>query len=253
MSAAVLFAVSLVTQEGDPAQAVVALQAAIQADPGRESNYTDLGNVLLRTQNFAEAAVILEAAKSRFPKSAQVMVSLGVAYYGQRRFPDSVTALMKAAQLDPDAPQPVMFLDRMAEHTTGKEAELKSIFATYARRNPQDPLGHLALGRLNRDATELRRAIALNPRLAEAHLELGIALESSGDYPGATASLQRAAQLSPKNPVPHFRLARLYARAGKDDSAAAERALHKKLAAEEQAELDRRQAATRHLDLKVSP
>ena len=51
--------------------------------------------------------------------------------------------------------------------------------------------------------------------------------------------------------MPHYRLARLYDRTGQSEKAAAERALHEKLSAEEKAELERRQAATKHLKLQV--
>src|SRR5262245_58475673 len=94
----------------DPAKAVITLQEAIRREPDRESNYTDLGNLLLRTQNFPQAVTILEAARIRFPKSPQVVLSLGVAYYGQRRFPDAVDAFLAAGRLAPEAEQPVAFL-----------------------------------------------------------------------------------------------------------------------------------------------
>jgi len=90
MAAPLLLMMFLAQQGGaampatSPAQALTELQQAIRTHPEIESNYTDLGNLLLRTHNFNEAAVVLEAARKRFPDSAQAALSSGVAYYGLR-------------------------------------------------------------------------------------------------------------------------------------------------------------------------
>jgi tetratricopeptide (TPR) repeat protein len=237
----------------DPARAVVELQEAIRKNPQVESNYTDLGNLLLGTQNFSEAAIVLEAARAKFPNSAQAALSAGVAYYGLRRFSDSVAAFLAAGRLNPDAEQPVAFLSRMSDTWGDRKADVISLFTAYAQNHPRSALAHLALGRAAGDAAALKRATELNPKLADAHFELGVVLESNKHFPAAIASYDRAAELAPHNPVPHYRLSRLYARAGDAAKAEAERAIHEKLAAEEKARLDARQAATKHLKLSVRP
>jgi tetratricopeptide (TPR) repeat protein len=237
----------------DPARAVVELQEAIRKSPEVESNYTDLANVLLRTQNFSEAAIVLETTRSKFPKSAQAALSAGVAYYGLRRFSDAVSAFVEAGKLDPEIEQPIAFLSRMAETWGNRKSDVIDLFSSYAKRHPRSALAHFALGRATADTAALKTAIKLNPKLADAHFELGVVLEANKDFPSATKAFERAAELAPKNPVPHYRLARLYARAGDSARAEAERVLHERLAAEEKARLDARQAATKHLDLKVRP
>jgi tetratricopeptide (TPR) repeat protein len=237
----------------DPGKALADLQSAIRTNPSKESNYTDLGNLLLSTQNFKEAAVVLEHARTRFPQSAQAALSLGVAYYGQRRFDDAIAAFLDAAKLDPDAEQPVAFLDRMLDTAGSRESEMAEAFSAYAKRQPKNFLGHYLVGKVTKSEPELRRAIALNPKCSDCYVELGGVQESQRAFDEAAKSYTAAARLSPRDPVPHYRLSRVYARLGDAEKASAERALHEKLAAAEQAELDRRQAATRHLDLKVQP
>jgi tetratricopeptide (TPR) repeat protein len=258
MTAPLLLLAMFVQQGGaastsDPASAITELQAAIRKDPQVESNYTDLGNVLLRTQNFSEAALVLETTRSKFPQSAQAALSLGVAYYGLRRFSDAIGAFLDSAGLDADAEQPIAFLTRMPESWATRKADVIALFMAYAKKHPQSALAHFALGRATADAGELRHAIKLNPKAAEFHTELGVVLEAQRDFKGAIAALERSVELSPKNPVPHYRLSRLYARTGDQARAERERALHEKLAAQEKAELDRRQAATKHLKLTVRP
>jgi tetratricopeptide (TPR) repeat protein len=257
--AAPLLLLAMFAQQGGaavslpPDRAVVALQEAIRKNPRVESNYTDLGNVLLRTQNFSEAALVLETARARFPDSAQAALSAGVAYYGLRRFPDAVAAFLDAGRLDSTAEQPIAFLSRMAETWGDRKSDVVALFTAYTRKHPQSAIGHFALGRATGDAAALQKAIKLDPSRAEAHAELGAVLESKRDFTGAIAAFQRAAELAPKDPVPHYRLSRLYARTGDSAKADAERALHEKLAAEEKAESDRRQGATQHLRLQVRP
>jgi tetratricopeptide (TPR) repeat protein len=162
-------------------------------------------------------------------------------------------AFVDAGRLDSDAEQPIAFLSRMPENWGDRKADVVALFKAYAAKHPRNALAHLALGSATGDAAEIRRAIALNPRLPAAHIELGTIFEAQRDFPASIAAFQRAVALAPKNPVPHYRLSRLYARTGDSVRAEAERDLHEKLSNEEKAEMDRRQAATPHLQLSVQP
>jgi tetratricopeptide (TPR) repeat protein len=235
----------------DPARAVAELQAAIRADPSRESNYTDLGNLLLRTQNFRESVMVLEHARTKFPASAQVMLSLGVAYYGQRRFADSVGSLLDANRLAPEVEQPLVFLGRMLEHAGDRESEIISRFRAFARDNPSNALGWFLVGKAARSEADLRKAVALAPRFGEARFELGSVLQAQRNWAAAAEQLEAAARLSPRDPKPHYRLAQIHDRMGNTMKAEAARKRHAELEAAEKAELDRRQAATRHLEIKT--
>ena len=48
-------------------------------------------------------------------------------------------------------------------------------------------------------AAAYRRALQADPRLPEAHFDLGVALQSQGDYAGAIAAYQAAVQLRPES------------------------------------------------------
>lgn len=58
-----------------------------------------------------------------------------------------------------------------------------------------------ALGRHAEAIEEFKKALALDPRSAEAHLQLGNALKSLQRHPEAVTSLRRASELAPKNAV----------------------------------------------------
>ena len=68
----------------------------------------------------------------------------------------------------------------------------------------------------------LRRAIALDPKLAKGHLELGILLSDQQRYKEAIRALRSAAQLEPSLAQAHYRLAQAYQRTGQNELAAKE-------------------------------
>jgi cytochrome c-type biogenesis protein CcmH/NrfG len=252
MTAAILLSGWILAAQlsNDPARLVAELQAAIRANPSVEENYTQLGNVLLSTQNFREAIVVLEYAREKFPDSAQAALSLGVGYYGARRFTDAVKGFVAASKLAPDVEQPVLFLGRIWEHVGEQEAEVVARFREYSQRQPRSALGHYLLGKATGDEAALRRSLALQPT-PDASFELGQVLEKQGKSASAVVEFERCARLAPKFPAPHFRLFRLYIRLGQKAKAASHRALHAELELAEKVEAERRQAETKHLDLKM--
>jgi tetratricopeptide (TPR) repeat protein len=98
-----------------------------------------------------------------------------------------------------------------------KDAIDKDDFATaleplqkYIAQRPDDPYAHFQLGyayaglkRLEEAKAEFSRAIALDPKMAPAHLNLGLALMES-DPGGAADSFRRAADLQPAESRPRF-------------------------------------------------
>ncbi|MGH9588030.1 MAG: tetratricopeptide repeat protein [Acidobacteriaceae bacterium] len=71
---------------------------------------------------------------------------------------------------------------------------------------------------------QAQTAVAVGPRSAEAHYQLGRAWLESGDAYGSIAELEKANALKPNTPEIHFALARAYAKDHQPQKAAAERA-----------------------------
>lgn len=252
--------------DGQFDKTILELQQAIRLSPDEESYYFDLAHALLTHQNFDVAIQILQAAKKRFDRSAQLELALGVAYYGQRRFPEAVDAFLRTTALAPEIEQPYVFLARIIEHGRDRLLEITQKFARFAETNPGNFLGSFLharglvaqiglIGENEENATQaealLRKSIALNERYWESHFELGLLLERKRDLTGAAFELERSAQLNPRNPGVHYRLSRVYDRLGKPDRALAERQLHEKLAAEEKAAVEKHAAGVKRLELVV--
>ena len=229
------------SEAGQSAKAAGELQAALRLRPYEEAYYFELSQLYLREQKFEAALETLKAGVKLFDKSAQLELARGVALYGLRRFPEAIDSFLRTIQLAPEVPQPYLYLGRMLDQAEGKLPEIAKAFAGYQRANPQSYLGSFlsakALVLENGESAQiealLRESIAKNGGFWESHFELGLLFEKRRDFAGAAAELEKAIALSPKDPAPHYRLARIYDRLGKKTEAERQRQLHATLSAEE--------------------
>jgi tetratricopeptide (TPR) repeat protein len=234
--------------DGQPVESVREMRTAIQLNPYEESYYFELARDLLKRNSPQEAIHVLEDGKKIFARSAQIELTLGVAYYSMRRFPDAVEAFLRVIRIDPGVEQPYIFLGRMLEQTEGQLPDVTAAFAALAKANPENYTADFLYGKAlafggKREEAEplLRKSIGENAEFWESHFELGAVLEAKRDFAGAAGEFSRSAELNPKNPGVHYRLARVYDRLGRADEARAEHALHERLTQEENAFI-RRQA-----------
>lgn len=221
------------------AKAVPEYQKALELRSYDEGYYFEFADALLHHEKFSEALTVVEQGLRRFDKSAQLELARGVALYGLRRFPETIDSFLKVIQLDPDADQPYLFLGRMLDVAEAKMPEVSGALASYASRKPESYMSTLLYAkaliaqRAEPDQVEplLRRSIKQISNYWESHYELGVVLESKKDFAGSALELERAIALNPKEPGPHYHLARVYDRLGKTDEAAKQRALHQQLTA----------------------
>jgi tetratricopeptide (TPR) repeat protein len=197
----------------------------------------DYCQALLREQDFGKAAAVLSTALESHPDDAQLVLALGVARYGQRRFEDAIAAFLKVIRIDPQIEQPYVFLGKMLDQVGERLTEITAAAETWSARNPHNAqaLLLLAKARLAGDSKDptaeelLRKSIGFDGGNWEAHYELGVLLEGKRNWPGAAAELKRSAELDKKQAMPHYHLARVYNRLGDEEKARAERDLHEAL------------------------
>ena len=82
---------------------------------------------------------------------------------------------------------------------------------------------------------ELRQALALDPALADAHVQLGMLLAGRSPNDEAVRELQLAVALDPARREPHYRLALLLRKTGQPAEAAREMQLFQQARAEDAA------------------
>lgn len=225
--------------EGKPAEAAPYLEAAWQADKTDSRIAFDWAQLLFRKPDFQAGAAVLEPALRAHPRDPQLVLAMGVARYGERRFDDAIAAFLDVIGIDQTIPQPYLFLGKMLEQAGPKLAEITADDEKWATANPNNAKAQysLAVALMTADPTSaraaslLQKSIALDPHDWQPYYQWGVVLEREHKYAEAETEFHHAIQLDPNQPMPHYHLARVYDRLGKSDQAAAEREIHRKLMA----------------------
>jgi tetratricopeptide (TPR) repeat protein len=215
---------------GDVLAAEDEFQKAAHQDASEE-NLFDWGNSLLQLRAYAPATDVLVEAVKRFPRSARLHVGLGIARYSRGQFEDAIRAFGVAADLEPGDERPYLFLGEMYGVSAELAPEVTKRLARFVERQPDHALGHFFYAMsLWKSATagaappevrvHLKRAIALDPRLAKAHFQLGVLYCDEGRYPEGISALEEAVRLEPSMAQAHYRLGQAYRRTGREDLAA---------------------------------
>jgi Flp pilus assembly protein TadD len=194
---------------------------------------------LLERGDVTQAAEVAQSGLSGHPGDTQLVLALGVARYGQRRFDDAIVAFLKVIQIDPTIEQPYIFLGKILDQSGSHLPEITKDYESWAARDPHNAKAQLVLAKAllaadsrdERAQTLLEKSISLDTHNWESHYELGVLLEGKHDYPRAASELERSIELNPKQPEPHYHLARVYDRLGQPDRAQSERDIHRRLTA----------------------
>jgi len=134
---------------------------------------------------------VLQEHVVRDPGDSAAWFHLAELYDRAGLYPDEIDALRKVVALDPAMAYAHLRLgtayNRLGEHRAAVESFLR---AEKAIKNQPVLYNNLAvsygkLGRGDDEIATLRRAIALRPRYATAHFNLGMALLARGDRAGA--------------------------------------------------------------------
>ena len=224
---------------GRPEAAAGEYQKAAQMD-STEKNVFDLGQCFLRYRGFEQALGVFSWGVDKYPKSARMQVGLGVAHYSRGQYDQAVEALCRGVDLDPTDTRAIYFLGQMFDISPALAGEVTRRLAHFIEVYPKNAAANyyyaLSLwkrtsGSENRQTVEtyLKKAVALDPKMADAHLQLGILYEDAKQMPEAIREYESAAKLDPENEKTHFRLARAYRAAGRDEQAQEQFRLYRQL------------------------
>jgi len=233
-------------------------ETAAHQDPS-ESNLFDWGSELLLHRTLDPAVEVFKQASQRYPKSPRLTIGLGVALYSRGNYDDAVKALLKGADLDPSDARCYMFLSKAYDSSPNQADEVIQRFQRFSELQPnnarayyyyamsmwkgkraQDP--DLDLGQIE---SLLKKSIALDPKLAEAHLQLGNLYSDQGKYADAVPEYTKALELNADLADGYYRLGQAYVHTGQKDRAQQEFATYQKLRAQHMADLDKQRADIR--------
>jgi tetratricopeptide (TPR) repeat protein len=228
---------------------------AAHMDPS-EDNLFDWGSELLLHRTYEPAIDVFRQATRLFPDSPRLQIGLGMALYSRGLYEEAVKALLTAADLNPSDPRCYLFLSKAYDSSPNQAEDVIQRFRRYSELEPSNALaqyyyamslwkGKQAEGSgLNPQAVEalLKKAVALDEKLPEAHVQLGNLYANQHEYGKSIPEYVRALELNPNLPDAHYRLGTDYVHVGQKDRAQSEFDLYQKLRAQHLAEVDKERA-----------
>ncbi len=225
-------------RSGDPLDAVHEFERAARLDPS-EQNYFEWGSELLLHRAVWQAVEVFGDGAKAYPKSARMLAALGAALFASARYDEAARRLCDASDLAPNDTQAYIFLGKVevaapsplpcVEQKLARFVEERPDSATanylYAMALLKDQSAPATKAASERAAKLLMRATILDPKCADAYLQLGIQSYSAHDVEKAIGYYTKAIEADPQLGEAHYRLGVAYDRLG-DTRAAQEFNLH---------------------------
>jgi tetratricopeptide (TPR) repeat protein len=245
-------------KDGNFVAAANEFEIAAHMDPS-ESNLFDWASELLVHRTLEPSIEIFRQANERYPQSSRLAIGLGMALYSLGKYDDAVTSLLRAADLNPSDPRCYPFLSRAYDSSPGQADEVIKRFRRFAELEPNNgrALYYYAMSLwkgkraqdpsldLHQIESLLTKSIALDPKLAEAQLQLGNLYSDQSKYAEAIPHYKHALELNVDLPDAHYRLGQAYVRTGDKHHAQQELQVYQQLRAQHLADLDKQRAEVR--------
>jgi tetratricopeptide (TPR) repeat protein len=226
---------------GDPLAAVQQDERAVRLDPS-EANYFAWGSELLLHRAVWQAAQVFSAGAKTHPRSARLLTGWGAALFAGDLYEDAAQRLCEAANLDPDNQNTYIFMGKVDAAAPGSLPCIEEKLEYFARQQPDRSVAKylyamalLKHGGPDRGVAEtlLKKAVALDPKNADADMQLGSLAFAGKDYAGAIRLYTQAADADPRLPEPHYRLGVAYDRVGEKQKANQQFGIHASLEKEQ--------------------
>lgn len=227
-------------------------EVAAHLDPS-EDNLFAWGSEMLLHRTYEPAITIFQKAAEMYPNSPRIQIGLGLALYSRGIYDKAVNALVAAADLNPKDPRCYLFLSKAYNSSPLQADEVVDRFRRYAGLEPNNALAQyyyavsLWKGKRTRNSSVdlgsvealLKKAIALDGSLADAHVQLGDLYGDQREYEKSIPEYRRALELNPNLSDAHYRLATDLVHTGQKESAQKEFAIYQNLRAEHLAEVQK--------------
>lgn len=185
----------------------------------------------------AAAIEKLKQAISFVPAHFDANFSLGRAYFGSGDLTNAVAAFRAALKQQPQNIKANFFLATSLERS-GDTTSALNAYRELIKIAPEIADGYLGLGVLliktqgavsTEGLQSLQKAVEINPNLYEAQVTLGKTYLQRNNPNEALIHLQKAVNLLPDNPEPHYQLLQVFRRLGKKSEVEAELSIIKKI------------------------
>jgi tetratricopeptide (TPR) repeat protein len=245
-------------KDGNFVAAANEFQVAGHMEPS-ENNIFDWGSELLLHRTLEPAIEVFRQGADRYPDSPRMAIGLGMALYSLGKYDEAVKSLLRAADLNPSDPRGYPFLSGAFDSSPSQAEEVIERFRRFAELQPENgrALYYYAMslwkGKRSQDPSLdlqqiealLKKSLALEPGLAEAHFQLANLYSDQKKYAEALPEYSRARELNPELADAHYRLAQAYVRLGRKELAEEEFKIYRQLGAQHLADLEKQRAEIR--------
>jgi tetratricopeptide (TPR) repeat protein len=226
-------------KRGDPLAAVHEFEQAVRLDPS-EQNYFEWGSELLLHRAVWQALEVFQKGAETYPKSARMLTALGTALFAGARYDEAAQRLCDASDLNPADSETYVFMGKIEMAAPNPLACIERKLARFAERQPGSSMANylyaMAILKQQEQAPDeqarkdaealLTKAVAIDPKCADAYLQLGILSASQRDLQKAIDFYLKAIEANPELGEAHYRLGVAYDRTGETAKARREFELH---------------------------
>ena len=224
-----------------------------------ESNLFDWASELLVHRTLEPAIEIFRKSAERYPNSPRMAIGLGIALYSRGNYDDAIKSLLRASDLSPSDPTCYFFLSKAYDSSPTQADQVIERFRRFSELQPNNAHAYyyyamsLWKGKRAQDPTLdlhlieslLQEAVALDPKLAEAHLRLGNLYSDQTQYAESIPEYVKALEGKQNLADAHYRLAQAYVHTGQKDKAQQHFEIYQQLRAQHLADLDKQIADIR--------
>lgn len=235
---------------GDYVGAANEYQRAARMDPSEEHIF-DWGTELLSHRAWDAASEVFSRGTALFPRSAKLKLGLGLAIYWHGEYQAGINALCAATDLAPAESWPYVFLGKLYNVPNVDIDAVRARLLRFTHVQPKNAQAYYYYAmslwdradQSTKKRTEvealLSKTVALDPKFADGHLQLGILYADEGKNADAITEFKRAIMLQPNSTIAHYHLAQAYKRAGQTADANRELQLFQHLREKDQLSSDK--------------
>jgi predicted Zn-dependent protease len=245
-------------KDGKYVAAANEFETAAHQDPS-ESNLFDWASELLMHRTLEPAIQVFRESAERYPDSERMAIGLGIALYSRGNYDDAIKSLIRAADLKPADPRTYFFLSKAYDSSPTQADQVIQRFRRFSEQQPNNALAHfyyamsLWKGKRAQDSTLdlhqieslLQKAVQLDPKLADAHLQLGNLYSDQSHYAESIPEYVKALETKSDVADAHYRLGQAYVRTGQKEKAQEQLQIYQQLRAQHLADLDKQIADIR--------
>jgi tetratricopeptide (TPR) repeat protein len=244
---------------GDPLEAVREFEQAVRMDPS-EPNYFEWGTELLLHGAVRPAVEVFTKAAGIHPRSSRMLVGLGAALYASGAFHAAARRLCEASDLKPADPTPYLYLGKMEKASPTALPCSEQKLARFAAEQPENALANyyyaMTLWKREKGSENsktlqqaqmlLEKAVAIDPKLGEAYLQLGVLYSGRDAFEPAIHAYEKAVEVSQQLGEAHYRLALADKPKGEEAKSGQEFQLYEQTEKTETAEIERQRRELQH-------